>query len=95
MEEFKAYLEESRARKERLEREENNPAHIRNRLRNVFHYMDLLNDASYDKTKLNTGIAAVDQVTGGLNWGDLVVINGDRGSGRTALASHYAIALAE
>lgn len=95
MEELKDYLEESRARKERLEREEENPAHIRNRLRNVFHYMDLLNDACYDKTKLNTGIAAVDQVTGGLNWGDLVAINGDGGSGRTALALHYAIEVAE
>ena len=95
MEELKDYLEESRARKERLEREEENPAHIRNRLRNVFHYMDLLNDAGYDKTKLNTGIAAVDKVTGGLGLGELVAINGDSGSGRTALALHYAIDVAE
>ena len=95
MEELKDYIEVSRARKERLERGENNPAHIRNRLRNVFHYMDLLNDVRFDKTKLNTGIPAVDQVTGGLKWGDLVAINGDRGSGRTALALHYAIEVAE
>lgn len=95
MEELKDYLEASRARKESLESKEKNPAHIKIHVDRVFDYMAMLNDASYDKTKLNTGIATVDQVTGGLNWGDLVAINGDRGSGRTALALHYAIDVAE
>jgi len=95
MEEFKDYLEASRARKESLESKEKNPAHIKNLVHGVYNYMAMLNDASYDKTKLNTGIAAVDKVTGGLGLGELVAINGDSGSGRTALALHYAIQTAE
>lgn len=95
MEELKAYLEESRVRKERLERDESNRAHIKNCLYNVYNYIGRLNDGSYDTTKLNTGIAAVDHVTGGLEFGDLVAINGDRGTGRTALALHYAIEISE
>lgn len=95
MEEFKDYLEASRARKESLESEEKNPAQIKNRVHRVFDYMAMLNAASDAPIKLNTGIAAVDKVTGGLNLGDLVAINGDRGSGRTALALHNAIETAE
>ena len=95
MEKLKAYLEECQAKKEWLKRDRNNPALIKNRLDNVYNYMGRLNDGSYDATKLNTGIAAVDRVTGGLEFCDLVAINGDRGSGRTALALHYAIDVAE
>ena len=95
MEELEAYLEESKTRKERLKRDESNRAHIKNCLDYVYNYIGQLNDGSYDTTKLNTGIAAVDRVTGGLEFGDLVAINGDRGTGRTALALHYAIEAAE
>ena len=95
MEELKAYLEESKTRKERLKRDESNRAHIKNCLDCVYNYISRLSDSSYDRTKLNTGIAAVDRVTGGLEFGDLVAINGDRGTGRTALALHYAIEAAE
>ena len=95
MEEFKDYLEASRARKESLESKEKNPAHIKNHVDRVFDYMAMLNTASHTPIKLNTGIAAVDKVTGGLGLGELVAINGDSGSGRTALALHYAIDVAE
>ena len=95
MEEFKDYIEASRERKESLESKEKNPAQIKNRVHGVFDYMAMLNTASHAPIKLNTGIAAVDKVTGGLGLGELVAINGDRGSGRTALALHYAIETAE
>lgn len=95
MEELKDYLETSRARKKSLENKEKNPAQIKNRVHGVFDYMAMLNDDSYDKTKLTAGIAAVDKVTGGLGLGELVAINGDSGCGRTALALHYAIEVAE
>ena len=95
MEELKDYLEASRARKESLESKEKNPAHIKNHVDRVFDYMAMLNTASHTPIKLNTGIAAVDKVTGGLGLGELVAINGDSGSGRTALALHYAIDVAE
>ena len=95
MEELKDYLEASRARKKSLENKEKNPAQIKNRVHGVFDYMAMLNDDSYDKTKLTAGIAAVDKLTGGLGLGELVAINGDSGCGRTALALHYAIEVAE
>lgn len=95
MEELKDYLEASRARKESLESKEKNPAHIKNHVDRAFDYMAMLNTASHTPIKLNTGIAAVDKVTGGLGLGELVAINGDSGSGRTALALHYAIDVAE
>ena len=95
MEELKDYLESSRARKESLESKEKNPAQIKNLVHRVFDYMAMLNTTSHTPIKLNTGIAAVDKVTGGLGLGELVAINGDSGSGRTALALHYAIETAE
>ena len=95
MEELKDYLEASRARKESLESKEKNPAQIKNLVHRVFDYMAMLNTASHTPIKLNTGIAAIDKVTGGLGLGELVAINGDSGSGRTALALHYAIETAE
>lgn len=95
MEELKEYLEASRARKERLESKEDNPAYIVNLLHEVIDYIAELNVAPDNPIRLNSGIAAVDKVTGGLALGELVAINGDRASGRTALALHYAVQTAK
>jgi len=92
MEELKDFLQESRNRKKDLSE---NPAHIYHHL---LQFMDHITEriSSTDQgIRLNAGIDAVDEITGGLRLGELAIIGGDLGSGRTTLALHYAIQTAE
>ena len=92
MEELKDFLEQSRAR---MENPEKDPAHIYHHLRQVMDHINTRVSSTDQEIRLNTGIDAVDAITGGLRLGELVIIGGDFGSGRTTLALHYAIRAAE
>lgn len=92
MKEVKDFIEECKAKKNSPSQD---PAHIYHHLRQVMDHITARVSSIDQEIRLNTGIDAVDEITGGLRLGELVIIGGDLGSGRTTLALHYAIQTAE
>lgn len=92
MEHLKNYLQASKARKDAPARD---AAEISNRLHEVFDRMAMQSAMRNQVKPLSTGYEDMDEIIGGLELGELVVINGDRGSGKTAMMLSIAIETAK
>lgn len=92
MEELKDFLQKST---DRQNNPTENPAHIYNHLQRVVDHIAERVTELDQEIRLNTGIDAVDALTGGLRLGEFVVLCGEPASGKTSLVLHYAIQTAE
>lgn len=88
-EELRNFLQASKVRKEMPDMSE---AHIGNHLRDVFDRMAKQSVGAHNPQMLYSGLTSVDESIGGLECGEMTVING---CGRTVLALHYAIQTAK
>ena len=88
MEELRNYLQASKARKETPVRD---ACQISNRLHEVFDRMAMQSAMRNRTEPLLTGYEDVDEIIGGLELGELVAIDGERGSGKTAMMLGIAI----
>ena len=92
MEELRNYLQASKARKDVPAQE---ATQISNRLHEVFDRMAMQSAMRSQAKPLSTGYEDMDEIIGGLELGELVAINGDRGSGKTAMMLGIAIETAK
>lgn len=88
MEELRNYLQASKARKETPVRD---ACQISNRLHEVFDRMAMQSAMKNRTEPLRTGYEDMDEIIGGIELGELVAIDGDRGSGKTAMMLGIAI----
>lgn len=65
------------------------PRHIKENIKDVFRVMDQ-NQTRQGITGINTGLAKVNDFTGGWQLSDLIVIAGDTSQGKTSLALQFA-----
>lgn len=92
MEKLKEFLEESKAAKVNTAED---PAHIHNRVQETMDHLAFLSGLDEKTRKLKSGIAPVDEFTGGLAPGEMVILGGDDQCAQTALSLQYAIQTAE
>ena len=92
MEQLRNYLQASKARKEVPVRD---ASQISNRLHEVFDRMAMQSAMKSRTAHLRTGYEDMDEIIGGLELGELVAIDGDRGSGKTAMILGIAIETAK
>lgn len=92
MEQLRNYLQASKARKEAPARD---AAQISNRLHEVFDRMAKQSALKSRAQLLHTGFQAMDEIIGGLELGELIVINGDPGAGQTSMMLSIAITTAK
>lgn len=88
MEHLRNYLQASKARKEMSVRD---AAQISNRLHEVFDRMAMQSGIKSQIKPLFTGYEDIDEMIGGLELGELVAIDGDPHSGKTAMMLSIAI----
>lgn len=91
MEQLRNYLQASKARKDAAVRDS---SQISNRLHQVFDRMAMQSALKGQVQKLHTGFVEMDEVIGGLELGELSVINGDPGAGQTAMLLSIALTTA-
>lgn len=92
MEQLSNYLQASKARKDVAARD---ISQISNRLHQVFDRMAMQSAMKSRTEPLCTGYEEMDEIIGGLELGELVAIDGDRGSGKTAMMLGIAIETAK
>ena len=92
MEQLRNYLQASKARKDVSVRD---AAQISNRLHEVFDRMAMQSAMKGQVKPLHTGFEDIDEIIGGLEWGELVAFDGAPGSGRTAMMLSVAMEAAK